>query len=63
MKSKSHIFLWFGFVMTALLTWIIYAYWPEFFFSLVTRPVLAAMQVMLGLWLLKTTHFAWRTAC
>ena len=59
-KSKSHIFLWFGFWVTGLLTWIVYACWPDFFVYLLIYPVLAAVQVMLGLWLLKKARFARR---
>ena len=61
MKFKSRIFLWLGFVTTSLLTWIVYDYLSYISFYVETLLVLAAIQVVLGLWLLKTARFAWRT--
>jgi hypothetical protein len=61
MKARRHIILWAGFVLVALLTWIVY-----FELSMLHsyRSILLALTItnfIFGLWLLIANEFAWRT--
>jgi len=60
LKTKPHILLWFGFVATTLLAC------TNLYFFVFSRgfrilSVMAAIHIVLGVWLLITTRFAWRT--
>jgi hypothetical protein len=60
-KAKPHIFLWVGFVASALLTWVVdFNMWysPSFY---VTLDMLATIQFAFGFSLLLMSHFYWRT--